>query len=80
MYFFQYQKKLRKVDNPSEFIEGFEKIPEIEKLKEAKKMTLRHFKRMSSADIVYIITKNGYVGKTVSSDCIFKCRICIRKR
>jgi len=61
-------KKYRKHDKPSEFIDNFDQIPEEDKLEEAKRMALKHFERIDNADIVYIITQNGYVGKSVSME------------
>lgn len=57
--------KYRKQDNPGELIENFSQIPEKEILHDARSAALDHFSRIDDADIVYIITEKGYVGKSV---------------
>lgn len=58
-------KKYRKQDRPHEFIDNFDQIPEEDKLEEARRMALEHLERIDNADVVYIISPNGYVGKSV---------------
>lgn len=58
-------QKHRKQDKPHEFVDDFDQIPEEDKLEEARRMALEHFERIDNTDVVYIISPNGYVGKSV---------------
>ncbi|MBN2016040.1 hypothetical protein JW766_04375 [Candidatus Dojkabacteria bacterium] len=61
-------RKFREIKDPSKFKKEFERMPEKERLSEARKMTIKHFKKIDNADIIYILANGGYVGKSVSME------------